>query len=52
MPQMMPLLWLNLFFMFSLTFFLFLMLNYFMKSPIKTKFIINPTMKLNSTWKW
>nr|YP_010713897.1 ATP synthase F0 subunit 8 [Plesionika ortmanni]QFQ01294.1 ATP synthase F0 subunit 8 [Plesionika sindoi]WDD39117.1 ATP synthase F0 subunit 8 [Plesionika ortmanni] len=52
MPQMAPLLWLNLFGFFSLVFTLFLISNYFIKSPSKmeTQFkALSPT-KLN--WKW
>nr|UZC33337.1 ATP synthase F0 subunit 8 [Mastotermes darwiniensis] len=52
MPQMMPLSWLMLFFMFSLTFLLFNVVNYY--SHIHKN--VNPTkktIKVNSmNWKW
>nr|YP_009512584.1 ATP synthase F0 subunit 8 [Gennadas parvus]AXJ93151.1 ATP synthase F0 subunit 8 [Gennadas parvus] len=52
MPQMAPLLWLNLFVMFSATFIIFLILNYFIKVPSKIEsapFFV-PTKQIN--WKW
>nr|YP_009235500.1 ATP synthase F0 subunit 8 [Metapenaeopsis dalei]AMD15641.1 ATP synthase F0 subunit 8 [Metapenaeopsis dalei] len=52
MPQMAPLLWLNLFVMFSFTFILFLVLNYFIKVPSK---IEKPSLfmkKSEMNWKW
>nr|AEV91688.1 ATP synthase subunit 8 [Thysanoessa raschii] len=52
MPQMSPLLWLNLFIMFSITFLTFMSVNYFMKVPSKLplKQMMVEVNKLN--WKW
>nr|YP_009559298.1 ATP synthase F0 subunit 8 [Euphausia superba]ACH78207.1 ATP synthase subunit 8 [Euphausia superba]AEX54929.1 ATP synthase subunit 8 [Euphausia superba]AEX54942.1 ATP synthase subunit 8 [Euphausia superba]AEX54953.1 ATP synthase subunit 8 [Euphausia superba]AEX54966.1 ATP synthase subunit 8 [Euphausia superba] len=52
MPQMSPLLWLNLFIMFSTTFMVFMTVNYFMKVPSK---LTSTQSKLTYTkmfWKW
>nr|YP_009002544.1 ATP synthase F0 subunit 8 [Cherax dispar]CDL72634.1 ATP synthase F0 subunit 8 [Cherax dispar] len=52
MPQMSPLLWLNLFLMFILSYTLFLTLNYFSKPPIKNS-EESPVVTLpEKTWKW
>nr|YP_009020445.1 ATP synthase F0 subunit 8 [Engaeus cunicularius]CDN85534.1 ATP synthase F0 subunit 8 [Engaeus cunicularius] len=52
MPQMSPLLWLNLFMFFILGFLLFSIINYYIlpknKKEISTS-NINPTQKI---WKW
>nr|YP_009509635.1 ATP synthase F0 subunit 8 [Curtonida isos]AUN45052.1 ATP synthase F0 subunit 8 [Curtonida isos] len=52
MPQMAPLMWLNLMIMFLISFMLFLIVNYFMFTPKKIlsedKLISSP----NKTWKW
>nr|QPL15861.1 ATP synthase F0 subunit 8 [Acanthephyra sp.] len=52
MPQMAPLLWLNLFLFFTSIFILFLISNYFIKTPSKmeTTPSLPPSHKLN--WKW
>nr|QFQ01321.1 ATP synthase F0 subunit 8 [Acanthephyra smithi] len=52
MPQMAPLLWLNLFLFFSSVFILFLISNYFIKTPPKMEAAPTqaPQKKLN--WKW
>nr|YP_009498552.1 ATP synthase F0 subunit 8 [Parapenaeopsis hungerfordi]AWK60867.1 ATP synthase F0 subunit 8 [Parapenaeopsis hungerfordi] len=52
MPQMAPLLWLNLFIMFSITFIIFLTLNYFIKVPNKTKDLLPTPPKQEMSWKW
>nr|YP_006073059.1 ATP synthase F0 subunit 8 [Acetes chinensis]AEQ36593.1 ATP synthase F0 subunit 8 [Acetes chinensis] len=52
MPQMSPLLWLNLFIMFSLTLIIFLTLTYFMKIPTKTSSSIEEMPKSSMNWKW
>nr|AON77092.1 ATP synthase F0 subunit 8 [Crangon hakodatei] len=52
MPQMSPLLWLNLYVMFSATFLLFLAFNYFYKSPIKKEKITSEIHTSTLTWKW
>nr|AMN09020.1 ATP synthase F0 subunit 8 [Paradelphomyia sp. ZK-2016] len=53
MPQMAPLKWLSLFFIFSITFIIFNTLNYFIFTPInknskKNKIINNHPLN----WKW
>nr|YP_009512558.1 ATP synthase F0 subunit 8 [Sicyonia lancifer]AXJ93112.1 ATP synthase F0 subunit 8 [Sicyonia lancifer] len=52
MPQMAPLLWLNLFFLFCATFLGFLIINFFIKVPLRvSKF--TPSFKVNQLdWKW
>nr|QFK69673.1 ATP synthase F0 subunit 8 [Parapenaeopsis tenella] len=52
MPQMAPLLWLNLFIMFSVTFIVFLILNYFIKVPSKISKSPLPSQKQEMNWKW
>nr|QXU57641.1 ATP synthase F0 subunit 8 [Cherax punctatus] len=52
MPQMSPLLWLNLFFMFILGYILFLILNYFSKPPIKTEVLTPQPTFPEKSWKW
>nr|YP_009564052.1 ATP synthase F0 subunit 8 [Remiarctus bertholdii]QAX91415.1 ATP synthase F0 subunit 8 [Remiarctus bertholdii] len=52
MPQMEPLLWLNLFIMFLMSFSVFFIMNYYLKSLPK---ISSPTMKFTSSskiWSW
>nr|APX40021.1 ATP synthase F0 subunit 8 [Cryptocephalus rugicollis] len=51
MPQMAPLNWLTLFFMFSIYLLLFSSMNYyfFMKTPFKKNFKIN---KFHQNWSW
>nr|YP_002922050.1 ATP synthase F0 subunit 8 [Penaeus californiensis]ACB30093.1 ATP synthase F0 subunit 8 [Penaeus californiensis] len=52
MPQMAPLLWLNLFLMFSATFVMFIVLNYFIKVPTKIEKAPSPLKKVEMSWKW
>nr|YP_009465606.1 ATP synthase F0 subunit 8 [Sergia lucens]BBC69442.1 ATP synthase F0 subunit 8 [Sergia lucens] len=52
MPQMAPLLWLNLFVMFTATFIIFLILNYFIKTPNKMTNISTKLLKKEMIWKW
>nr|YP_009511978.1 ATP synthase F0 subunit 8 [Aristeus virilis]AXI97906.1 ATP synthase F0 subunit 8 [Aristeus virilis] len=52
MPQMAPLLWLNLFIMFSTTFLMFLALNYFIKVPSKIETPKPSHLKTEMNWKW
>ncbi|NP_038291.1 ATP synthase F0 subunit 8 (mitochondrion) [Penaeus monodon] len=52
MPQMAPLLWLNLFLMFSATFVMFIVLNYFIKVPSKIEKSSSQLQKMEMTWKW
>nr|YP_009116258.1 ATP synthase F0 subunit 8 [Astacopsis gouldi]AJD22602.1 ATP synthase F0 subunit 8 [Astacopsis gouldi] len=52
MPQMSPLLWLNLLFMFILGFFLFMIFNFFVNPPMKMTFPETKPMKLEKSWKW
>nr|YP_009512610.1 ATP synthase F0 subunit 8 [Gordonella aff. paravillosa ZS-2018]AXJ93186.1 ATP synthase F0 subunit 8 [Gordonella aff. paravillosa ZS-2018] len=52
MPQMAPLLWLNLFFMFSMTFLMFLIINFFIKVPTKIEKSPASLVKTEMNWKW
>nr|WOR85656.1 ATP synthase F0 subunit 8 [Penaeus indicus] len=52
MPQMAPLLWLNLFLMFSATFIVFVVLNYFIKVPSKIEKSSAQLGKTEMNWKW
>nr|YP_010713845.1 ATP synthase F0 subunit 8 [Aristaeopsis edwardsiana]WDD39065.1 ATP synthase F0 subunit 8 [Aristaeopsis edwardsiana] len=52
MPQMAPLLWFNLFIMFSTTFLMFLILNYFIKVPSKVEKANLPHSQTEMNWKW
>nr|AEV91675.1 ATP synthase subunit 8 [Euphausia pacifica] len=52
MPQMSPLLWLNLFIMFSVTFLVFMSVNYFMKVPSKLSSTQDLIKHTKMTWKW
>nr|YP_009159467.1 ATP synthase F0 subunit 8 [Paratya australiensis]AKQ09512.1 ATP synthase F0 subunit 8 [Paratya australiensis] len=52
MPQMAPLLWLNLFIFFSISFMFFLILNYFLKTPHKMESPSSDVMSPNLNWKW
>nr|QXU57654.1 ATP synthase F0 subunit 8 [Cherax parvus] len=52
MPQMSPLLWLNLFLLFILGYILFLTLNYFSKPPIKTTTLTTQSPPIEKSWKW
>nr|YP_009407073.1 ATP synthase F0 subunit 8 [Halocaridinides fowleri]ASA39622.1 ATP synthase F0 subunit 8 [Halocaridinides fowleri] len=52
MPQMAPLLWLNLFLMFSSAFLVFIILNYFMKSPQKMQKLPHQLLPNKTIWKW
>nr|UQJ75277.1 ATP synthase F0 subunit 8 [Proneotermes latifrons] len=52
MPQMMPLSWMALFIMFSMTLVLFAATNYYVKTP-KAKTHIKKTISTkNMNWKW
>nr|QWL25011.1 ATP synthase F0 subunit 8 [Cryptotermes brevis] len=52
MPQMMPLSWLSLFIMFSITMITFAVMNYYM-SNTKTKTTIKNKMQIKTmNWKW
>nr|YP_009020471.1 ATP synthase F0 subunit 8 [Euastacus yarraensis]CDN85573.1 ATP synthase F0 subunit 8 [Euastacus yarraensis] len=52
MPQMSPLLWLNLLFMFILGFFLFSVFNFFIKPPLKILCDSPKLIKPEKSWKW
>nr|YP_009116448.1 ATP synthase F0 subunit 8 [Cherax holthuisi]AJD80476.1 ATP synthase F0 subunit 8 [Cherax holthuisi] len=52
MPQMGPLLWLNLFLMFILGYMLFSIINFFSKLPIKTETFVHKSTLLEKFWKW
>nr|YP_009514135.1 ATP synthase F0 subunit 8 [Palaemon capensis]AXY96093.1 ATP synthase F0 subunit 8 [Palaemon capensis] len=52
MPQMAPLLWLNLYVFFILIFISFIILNYFIKLPPKTSASSKPAQVTSILWKW
>nr|YP_010868907.1 ATP synthase F0 subunit 8 [Hilara brevispina]WGU46323.1 ATP synthase F0 subunit 8 [Hilara brevispina] len=54
MPQMSPIGWLSLFIMFSMTFILFCMMNYYSFLPIKPNFMSEDkkTFTNSLNWKW
>nr|YP_009707732.1 ATP synthase F0 subunit 8 [Birgus latro]ASS30705.1 ATP synthase F0 subunit 8 [Birgus latro]QES95349.1 ATP synthase F0 subunit 8 [Birgus latro] len=52
MPQMAPILWLNLTFMFLLTFIIFIIMNYFIKIPSKISPKEETIFISEKTWKW
>nr|YP_010947054.1 ATP synthase F0 subunit 8 [Ergaula nepalensis]WGO57863.1 ATP synthase F0 subunit 8 [Ergaula nepalensis] len=52
MPQMMPMNWTTLYFMFILTLMLFSFMNYYLYSPINLNKTLK-SMKINNmNWKW
>nr|YP_009442874.1 ATP synthase F0 subunit 8 [Typhlatya miravetensis]SCN12522.1 ATP synthase F0 subunit 8 [Typhlatya miravetensis] len=52
MPQMAPLLWLNLFIFFSFSFMLFFILNYFLTPYSKKKQTSKTKEAKKLNWKW
>nr|YP_004021881.1 ATP synthase F0 subunit 8 [Exorista sorbillans]ADO85312.1 ATP synthase F0 subunit 8 [Exorista sorbillans] len=53
MPQMAPINWLSLFIIFSITFMIFNMMNYYSYSPFMPKSNLMNKKKINSlNWKW
>nr|ULR86964.1 ATP synthase F0 subunit 8 [Macquartia sp. 2 HNL-2022a] len=53
MPQMAPINWLSLFIIFSMTFIMFNIMNYFLYSPSSPKFNLIKNKLTNSlNWKW
>nr|QFO87054.1 ATP synthase F0 subunit 8 [Latreillia valida] len=52
MPQMAPLMWLNLMCFFLVSLFFFLMLNYFIKPYQKNEKILTNYKNLEKSWKW
>nr|CDL72686.1 ATP synthase F0 subunit 8 [Cherax sp. HG-2014b] len=52
MPQMAPLMWLNLFLMFILGYLLFSIISFFFKLPIKTGAFVHKLTLLEKPWKW
>nr|YP_010702012.1 ATP synthase F0 subunit 8 [Dexia tenuiforceps]WCL18800.1 ATP synthase F0 subunit 8 [Dexia tenuiforceps] len=53
MPQMSPINWLSLFIVFSLTFMMFNMMNYYIYNPLLPKFnSIGSKNKTPLNWKW
>nr|QVL29177.1 ATP synthase F0 subunit 8 [Ceratitis pallidula]QVL29190.1 ATP synthase F0 subunit 8 [Ceratitis pallidula] len=53
MPQMAPIGWLSLFIIFSITFILFSMMNYYSVIPQSPKSQISKKSQFNSlNWKW
>nr|WRO44591.1 ATP synthase F0 subunit 8 [Hypoderma pantholopsum] len=53
MPQMSPISWLSLFIMFTMTFILFNMMNYFCFTPLMpVSKLINKNKMIAMNWKW
>nr|QNE85691.1 ATP synthase F0 subunit 8 [Phaonia tuguriorum] len=53
MPQMAPISWLSLFIIFSISFMIFCMMNYFSYNPLMPKFSSTSIKSMNSyNWKW
>nr|QNE85417.1 ATP synthase F0 subunit 8 [Sciomyza simplex] len=53
MPQMAPIGWLSLFIIFSITFMLFSMMNYYSSLPTSPKSMKKSSLSFNSmNWKW
>nr|YP_010022722.1 ATP synthase F0 subunit 8 [Polleniopsis mongolica]QOP39570.1 ATP synthase F0 subunit 8 [Polleniopsis mongolica]QXG15703.1 ATP synthase F0 subunit 8 [Polleniopsis mongolica] len=54
MPQMAPISWLSLFIIFSMTFMIFNMMNYYSYIPLmpKSNFIIKNNLMNSLNWKW
>nr|YP_010998208.1 ATP synthase F0 subunit 8 [Vibrissina turrita]WEG23101.1 ATP synthase F0 subunit 8 [Compsilura concinnata]WPJ85696.1 ATP synthase F0 subunit 8 [Vibrissina turrita] len=53
MPQMAPINWLSLFIIFSMTFLLFSMMNYYLFTPSMPKLFLMKNKLHNSlNWKW
>nr|YP_009159441.1 ATP synthase F0 subunit 8 [Palaemon serenus]AKQ09486.1 ATP synthase F0 subunit 8 [Palaemon serenus] len=52
MPQMAPLLWLNLYIFFTVVFILILILNFFMKPPVKISEPLKSSLLTPKVWKW
>nr|YP_009159454.1 ATP synthase F0 subunit 8 [Macrobrachium bullatum]AKQ09499.1 ATP synthase F0 subunit 8 [Macrobrachium bullatum] len=52
MPQMAPLLWLNLYMFFTIMLALIIISSYFIKTPIKMNPQTNPTKYNQTNWKW
>nr|YP_010868533.1 ATP synthase F0 subunit 8 [Alpheus brevicristatus]WGU20728.1 ATP synthase F0 subunit 8 [Alpheus brevicristatus] len=52
MPQMSPLLWLNLYFMFTVTLVIFIAMFFFSKTPSLAPSIEKTTPQSKLNWKW
>nr|WRM53934.1 ATP synthase F0 subunit 8 [Linnaemya omega] len=54
MPQMAPIAWLSLFIIFSITYMIFNMMNYYSFTPImpKSKLMNKQYFKNSLNWKW
>nr|WGO58149.1 ATP synthase F0 subunit 8 [Sorineuchora shanensis] len=52
MPQMMPLMWLTLFIMFTIIMIMFNSMNYFMNIPMKSTILNKMTHKKKMKWLW
>nr|WRV01076.1 ATP synthase F0 subunit 8 [Palaemon australis] len=52
MPQMAPLLWLNLYLFFTIVFVLIIIMNFYMKPTMKISAPIKKTTFHPQTWKW
>nr|QLM01557.1 ATP synthase F0 subunit 8 [Palaemon longirostris] len=52
MPQMAPLLWLNLYIFFTIMFALIIVLNFYMKPPIKVTIPTKMSRTYPQSWKW
>nr|YP_007317369.1 ATP synthase F0 subunit 8 [Neopetrolisthes maculatus]AGA56146.1 ATP synthase F0 subunit 8 [Neopetrolisthes maculatus] len=52
MPQMAPILWLNLMLVFTLTLFFFIVVNYFFKGSSKIEKLPQNFFYKEKSWKW
>nr|YP_009107531.1 ATP synthase F0 subunit 8 [Enoplometopus debelius]AIU44728.1 ATP synthase F0 subunit 8 [Enoplometopus debelius] len=52
MPQMAPLMWMNLFFMFLIGFLLFFIMNYFLKPTSQMKYFPIKKIQTHKNWSW
>nr|YP_009407008.1 ATP synthase F0 subunit 8 [Typhlatya consobrina]ASA39544.1 ATP synthase F0 subunit 8 [Typhlatya consobrina] len=52
MPQMAPLLWLNLFIFFCISLLIFFVMNYFLPPNSKTKPAFKSSKMSSLNWKW
>nr|YP_009564003.1 ATP synthase F0 subunit 8 [Gebiacantha plantae]QAX91353.1 ATP synthase F0 subunit 8 [Gebiacantha plantae] len=52
MPQMEPLMWLNLFFMFLISFSVYFIMNYYVKLPSKISSSSLKIMSPSKDWTW
>nr|YP_009500794.1 ATP synthase F0 subunit 8 [Alpheus japonicus]AXB37188.1 ATP synthase F0 subunit 8 [Alpheus japonicus]WPW61516.1 ATP synthase F0 subunit 8 [Potamalpheops sp. purple zebra] len=52
MPQMSPMLWLNLYLMFTITLMIFITMLFYIKTPALAPEVSKPHLKNKLDWKW